>query len=52
MKRNLRTAFVVFLGLLTLAACGGGGGGGGSPPPPASTSSNWDQLVWYQDNWL
>ena len=32
MKRNLRAAFVVFLSLLTLAACGGGGGGGGTTP--------------------
>jgi predicted small lipoprotein YifL len=51
MKRNLRAAFVVFLGLLTLAACGGGGGGGGETPP-SSTSSNWDQLVWDQGNWM
>jgi predicted small lipoprotein YifL len=48
MKRNLRAAFVVFLSLLTLAACGGGGG---AAPPPASATCTWDSSIWDNCNW-
>ena len=37
------------LAVALLSACGGGGGGGTTPLPAGS--SNWDQMVWDQDNW-
>ncbi len=40
-KTVLLLAFVA-----VLAGCGGGGGDGG-----AQGSSNWDEMVWDQDNW-
>ncbi len=58
MKRQL--AFILFVGLfaayvflstLIVAGCGGGGGGGGGVVPPAAAGSNWDEMVWDQDNW-
>jgi len=45
---------VVLLAVLAgLAACGGGGGGdsNSNPNPPPSGTTNWDQMVWDQDNW-
>ena len=47
MKRLL--ILLMLLGSLTLifAACGSGGGS----DTPAPDSSNWDELVWDQDNW-
>ena len=48
-KRSLTVVSILFV-LATLAGCGGGGGGGSTPPPPTG-SSNWDALVWDQDNW-
>lgn len=52
----------LFISLMTLfTACGGGGGGGNNvqnnPPPvgggnpgnPPTGSSNWDQMIWDQD---
>ena len=38
--------FAALMALMSLTACGGGGGG-----QPASGTSNWDQMVWDQDNW-
>ncbi|GMQ87838.1 MAG: hypothetical protein BMS9Abin08_1048 [Gammaproteobacteria bacterium] len=35
---------------ILIAGCGGGGGGGNNNNPPAG-SSNWDTMVWDQDNW-
>lgn len=49
-RKSINTIFVVAL-ILSLTGCGGGGGGGAPPPPPTSGSSNWDTLVWDQDNW-
>ena len=46
-KRGLSRVFILFV-LAMLAGCGGGGGGA---PPPSTGSSNWDALVWDQDNW-
>lgn len=40
---------LILIALVTLAGCGGSSGGG-TPPPPAG-SSNWDEMVWDQDNW-
>jgi hypothetical protein len=37
--------FIIVLPLLAVS-CGGGGGGDGETP-----SSNWDEMVWDQDNW-
>jgi hypothetical protein len=45
--RKLLLFLMAFGMLVTLmAACGGGGGGGGG-----DGSSNWDELVWDQDDW-
>lgn len=54
--RIKRTVIALHLALslvLLLGACNGGssGGSGGSGPPPATGSSNWDELVWDEDNW-
>lgn len=55
LSRPARAGCLIVL-LLTLVACSGGGGGGDSGgasdtgPAPAG-SSNWDQLIWDQDNW-
>ena len=46
-KRGLSRVFILFV-LAMLAGCGGGGGG--TPTTPTG-SSNWDALVWDQDNW-
>ena len=43
--------YLIVLALLAsvlLTACGGGGGGN---PPPTNVNTDWDQLVWDQDNW-
>jgi len=50
MNRKTRTALLAMLVLLGLSACGGGGGGSAAPPPAGS--SNWDALIWDQDNWV
>jgi len=39
--------FLVFVILGFLSGCDGGGGGS----PPDTGSSNWDEMVWDQDNW-
>ena len=46
---RLRVLMVVLFSLW-LTACGGGGGGAAAPPPAGS--SNWDALIWDQDNWV
>ncbi len=51
MRRHVR--LVLALGfcaclLSMLAACGGGGGGGGGG---GTGSSDWDTMVWDQDDW-
>lgn len=40
----------VLLLMLFLSACGGKGGNNTNPSPPAN-SSNWDEMIWDQDNW-
>ena len=57
LKRISHLIFITFLTIL-LFACGGGGGGGapaaddGAGSPPANnTNTDWDQLIWDQDNW-
>lgn len=48
--RYLGLVCVIALGVLSTVGSGGGGGGaGGVQPPPES--SNWDEMVWDQDNW-
>ena len=42
-KTILALAFVTLL-----SGCGGGGGSGGGG---SGSSSNWDEMVWDQDNW-
>ena len=45
MKLLFTFSFLFFI-LLNLSACGGGGGA-----PPPESSSDWDTMVWDQDNW-
>ena len=48
MKKYLAIILALFLALfLFMPACGGGGGGDDG----GSESSNWDQLVWDEDDW-
>ncbi len=44
---------LLLAGLLISALSGCGGGSSSATPPPGGTtqSSDWDQLVWDQDNW-
>ena len=49
--RYLAVVSLIALGILGIIATGGGGGSSKSPPPPPSGSSNWDEMVWDQDNW-
>jgi hypothetical protein len=59
MKRSVVALHLALSVALLLSACGGGGGSGGSsggnsgstPPPTTVSKSNWDELVWDQDNW-
>jgi outer membrane biogenesis lipoprotein LolB len=39
------TVFLLLVAFLVLPACGGGGNGG------PDRSSDWDRIVWDQDNW-
>ena len=50
MNAIIKSLMVFLLSLFVLAACGGGGD---DPPPqqPPQGSSNWDTMVWDQDNW-
>jgi len=48
MRRLINIKVLLPLALAALiSGCGSGGGGGGGAVP----SSNWDTLVWDQDNW-
>lgn len=56
--QQLKRLFVLISLTIVLGACGGGGGGGGSTPAnstgastPAGNNTNWNQLIWDQDNW-
>ena len=52
MKKLIRIyATGIFIALSVLLLTGCGGGGGGSNPPPNNANTDWDQLVWDQDNW-
>ena len=55
MKIGLAGTLCIIVSMTVLSACGGGGGGGGNrvqpPPPPPLPVSNWDAMVWDQDNW-
>lgn len=42
-----RVVWVAWL-VMALTACGGGGG---SNPGPPANNSNWDTLVWDQNQW-
>ena len=45
-----RLAFIIIIGFL--ASCGGGGDSEPEPPPPPPVgSSDWDSMVWDQDDW-
>lgn len=53
-KKNLDSVFfrivLLVFSLAVLISCGGGGGGGGTSSNQHQ-SSNWDTMVWDQDNW-
>lgn len=53
-KKNLDSVFLwvalLVFSLTVLISCGGGGGGGGSSSNQ-NQDSNWDTMVWDQDNW-
>ncbi len=53
MSKRVRQWVILGLGLFMLAACGGGGGGGGggSTTTTPTAESQWDQMIWDQDNW-
>lgn len=48
MQKLIRNALYILFTVLFISACGGGGGGS---PPPEEGSSNWDEMVWDQDDW-
>jgi hypothetical protein len=48
MKRLALVLSVLGLLAFLLPACGGGGSGDGNGVVP---SSDWDEMVWDQDNW-
>lgn len=50
---NVKALVAIVAITLLLGACSKGGGGGASaaPPPPPPGSSDWDRMVWDQDNW-
>ena len=50
MNTVIKALTILLLSVSVLAACGGGGSDGGTPQPPTG-SSNWDSMVWDQDNW-
>ncbi len=49
MMRLITLHLVILLGAVLLTGCGSGGGGGDDPA--ATGSSNWDEMVWDQDQW-
>lgn len=48
MKTIFKLLAMLFICLSVLSACGGGGG---DAPPPQQGSSDWDTMVWDQDDW-
>ena len=46
MNKYTLLLFILIVFLAVYPACGGGGGDNGSQP-----SSNWDEMVWDQDEW-
>jgi hypothetical protein len=56
-QKNWRLALLVAIivfALVTILGKGGGdppADGGGGDPPAEGGSSNWDQMVWDQDDW-
>jgi hypothetical protein len=49
--RTFRLTLLVAIALFGLVTILGKGGGGEAPPEPPGGSSNWDTMVWDQDNW-
>jgi hypothetical protein len=47
--RLISLVAVILFALVTIL--GKGGGGGDASPQPPDESSNWDTMVWDQDNW-
>ncbi len=49
MNTVIKALTILLLAFSILSACGGGGGG--DAPQQPTGSSNWDSMVWDQDNW-
>jgi hypothetical protein len=49
--KTLRLTLLVAVVLFGLVTILGKGGGGEAPPSPPDESSNWDTMVWDQDDW-
>ena len=49
--RNLSKLTFIFIIISLLSSCGGGGTDPEPPPPVDTSSSDWDSMVWDQDNW-
>lgn len=49
MSKKILTLMMFILVSLAGTACGGGDSA--APQTPEQGSSNWDELVWDQDNW-
>jgi hypothetical protein len=53
MSTLIKSRAALILLLLALSACGGGGGGGGTNDDGDTPAANtdWDSLIWNDDNW-
>jgi hypothetical protein len=50
MSTLIKFRAILALLLLALSACGGGGGSGSGDDTPAA-NTDWDSLIWNEDNW-
>ncbi len=48
---RLALVCVIVVGVLSILATGWGGGSSGITTAPPAGSSNWDELIWGQDQW-
>ena len=50
--KRLRGLMAVLIGLFLVACSGGGGAAPPAVTPPPIGNSNWDSMIWNQDNWV